>query len=200
MTERFDRAAENWDKGDMRRFIAESVFQTIASRIALLGHMDILDFGCGTGLLGFRIAPQVRSVTGVDLSEKMLEQAAAKNTPQLRMVTVCADLLNEPLDRTFEGIVSSMAMHHVEDTAALFRAFRKHIKRDGFVAIADLDAEDGTFHSHGNEGVFHLGFDREKLRETAEEAGFSNVRFHTACTIEKEGKNYPVFLMTATKL
>ncbi|MFZ5375871.1 MAG: class I SAM-dependent methyltransferase [Campylobacterota bacterium] len=128
------------------------------------------------------------------------KQAAAKNTPHLRMEVVRADLINEPLERMFDGIVSSMAMHHVDDTGALFRAFRKHLKRDGFVAVADLDAEDGTFHSHGNEGVHHLGFDREKLRETIEETGFSNVRFHTACTVEKEGKKYPVFLVTATKL
>jgi 2-polyprenyl-3-methyl-5-hydroxy-6-metoxy-1,4-benzoquinol methylase len=200
MTERFDRAAQNWDKGDMRTSIANAVFQTITSRIALLNHMDILDFGCGTGLLSFKIAPMVRSVTGVDLSEKMLEQLEAKNTPSLRVVPLRKDILNYPVERQFHGIVSSMAMHHVEDTAALFKTFRSCLKRDGFVAIADLEAEDGTFHSHGNEGVCHLGFDRDALRKTIEDAGFGNVRFHTAHAVEKEGKNYPIFLVTAMKL
>ena len=199
MTERFDKAAESWDKGDMRQNIAAAVFKTIASRIALLNNMSILDFGCGTGLLSFKIAPMVRSVTGVDLSEKMLEQLESKNTPALHVKTLCRDILEFPLEDQYHGIVSSMAMHHVEDTAKLFETFHRHLRRDGFIAIADLDAEDGTFHTHGNEGVHHLGFEREALREIIEKAGFSNVRFHHAYTVEKEDGEYPIFVVTAMK-
>lgn len=199
MSERFNRAAEGWDKGDMRQNIAQSVFQTIISRMALLNHMRIMDFGAGTGLLSFKIAPMVKRVVGVDLSEKMLEQLASKNTSALEVTPLYHDILKEPLEEQFHGIVSSMAMHHVENTAALFEAFHTHLKRDGFIAIADLEAEDGTFHTHGNEGVHHFGFDRETLRETIENAGFENVRFHHACTVEKEHANYPIFLVTASK-
>lgn len=199
MTDRFNHAAADWDKGDTRQKIAQAVFQTITSRIALLNHMEILDFGCGTGLLSFKIAPMVRSVTGVDLSEKMLEQLEAKNTPHLHVTPLCRNIVKEPVDKTFNGIVSSMAMHHVEDLDALFKTFRACLKRDGFVAIADLEAEDGTFHTHGNEGVHHFGFERETLRKIMEEAGFANVRFHDACTVDKESGKYPIFLVTATK-
>lgn len=199
MTERFNEAAAEWDKKDTRQNIAQAVFQTITSRVALLNHMEILDFGCGTGLLGFKIAPLVRSVTGVDLSEKMLEQLDAKNTSSLQITSLCRDIMEEPLEKRFDGIVSSMAMHHVQDTAKLFETFHGHLKRDGFIAVADLEAEDGTFHSHGNEGVHHFGFEREKLRQTIEKAGFSNVRFHSAYSVAKEKGEYPIFLVTATK-
>src|SRR3989339_2069861 len=170
MSERFNQAAQGWEKGDMRKNIAHAVFQMIASRISLLNHIDIMDFGAGTGLLSFKIAPMVRSVVGVDLSEKMLEQLESKNTPELNVTPIYHDILSIPLEQQFHGIVSSMAMHHVEDTAELFRAFHTHLKRDGFIAIADLEAEDGTFHTHGNEGVHHFGFDRDTLRETIEKA------------------------------
>ncbi|MDD5717765.1 MAG: methyltransferase domain-containing protein [Sulfuricurvum sp.] len=199
MTERFDKAAETWDKGDMRQNIAHSVFQTLSSRISLLNHMEIMDFGAGTGLLSFKIARQVKRVTGVDLSEKMLEQLISKNNDLMEVKTVCRDIMKSPLDMTFHGIVSSMAMHHVEDTAGLFKTFHGHLKRDGFIAIADLESEDGTFHSHGNEGVYHFGFERDTLRHTIEEAGFEHVRFHHAYTVEKEGSDYPIFLVTAIK-
>jgi 2-polyprenyl-3-methyl-5-hydroxy-6-metoxy-1,4-benzoquinol methylase len=199
MSERFNQAAQGWDKGDMRQNIAHAVFQMIASRISLLNHMDIMDFGAGTGLLSFKIAPMVRSVVGVDLSEKMLEQLESKNTPELNVTPIYHDILSIPLEQQFHGIVSSMAMHHVEETAELFRAFHTHLKRDGFIAIADLEAEDGTFHTHGNEGVHHFGFDRDTLRETIEKAGFEHVRFHNAYTVEKEDGTYPIFLVTATK-
>lgn len=199
MSERFNQAAQEWDKGDMRQNIAHAVFQMIASRISLLNHMNIMDFGAGTGLLSFKLAPMVKSVVGVDLSEKMLEQLASKNSSTLEVTPLYHDILNEPLNQQFHGIVSSMAMHHVEDTAELFKAFHTHLKRDGFIAIADLEAEDGTFHSHGNEGVHHFGFERETLRTTIENAGFEHVRFHNAYTVEKENGTYPIFLVTATK-
>lgn len=199
MTERFDQAAESWDKGDMRQNIASAVFKTIVSRIALLNNMNILDFGCGTGLLSFKIAPMVRSVTGVDLSEKMLQQLASKNSGSVQVTGICQDIMTDALDQTYHGIVSSMAMHHVADTAKLFETFYRHLRRDGFVAVADLEAEDGTFHTHGNEGVHHFGFEREALRSIIEQAGFVNVRFHHAYTVQKEEGDYPIFVVTAMK-
>lgn len=200
MTERFNQAAAEWDKGDTRQTIAQAVFDTIVSRIALKSDMDILDFGAGTGLLSFKIAPTVRSVIGVDLSEKMLEQMEAKNTPLVHVRPLYRDIIAEPLEEKFHGIVSSMAMHHVEDTAKLFAALYAHLRRGGFVAIADLEAEDGTFHTHGNEGVHHFGFERESLRAIMEGCGFTSVRFHQAYTVKKETREYPVFVVTAMKI
>lgn len=200
MTERFNKAALEWDSGDMRQNIADAVFKTLASRIALLNTMNILDFGAGTGLLSFKIAPMVRSVTGVDLSSGMLEQLEAKNTASIHVTPLLHDIMEKPLDKKFNGIVSSMAMHHVEDTARLFQTFYDHLDRDGFVAIADLEEEDGTFHAqHGNDGVHHFGFNRDTLRATIEKAGFKNVRFHDAYSVNREDGSYPIFLVTAMK-
>lgn len=200
MTQRFDEAAQDWDSGDIRQNIAGAVFKTLASRIALLNTMNILDFGAGTGLLSFKIAPLVRSVTGVDLSSGMLEQLEAKNTASLRVNALLQNIMDNPLEEKFNGIVSSMAMHHVEDTARLFQTFYTHLGRDGFIAIADLEEEDGTFHTqHDNEGVHHFGFNRESLRKTIEKAGFKNVRFHDAYSVNREDGSYPIFLVTAMK-
>jgi len=199
MSKHFDNAAAQWDQGDTRQNIAQCVFQTITSRIALANTMNIMDFGAGTGLLSFKIAPMVNSVTGIDLSEKMLEQIVVKNSDTLQVKVACKNIISEPLDEEFHGIVSSMAMHHVEDTASLFKTFYSHLKRDGFVALADLEAEDGSFHAHGNDGVYHFGFERDGLRDIMEQAGFVNVRFHHAYTVEKETQNYPIFVVTAIK-
>lgn len=200
MTQRFDKAAQEWDSGDMRQNIADAVFKTIASRIALLNTMEIMDFGAGTGLLSFKIAPMVRSVTGVDLSAGMLEQLEAKNSTTVHVNAVLQDIMTQPLEQKFNGIVSSMAMHHVQNTPALFETFYTHLKRDGFIAIADLEEEDGTFHAqHGNDGVYHFGFNKESLRNIIEKAGFKNVRFHDAYTVKREDGNYPIFLVTAMK-
>jgi len=197
--QRFDEAAATWDMGDVRVATARSIFQTLTSRMALGSSMDILDFGCGTGLLSFQAAPMVRSVTGIDLSPNMVAQLLQKNTPELQVDAVCQNIVDTPLKQKFHGIISSMALHHVEELPALFSTFYAHLHRDGFIALADLETEDGTFHSNGNEGIYHFGFDRDALRTLIETAGFKNIRFHEACTITKEDKNYPIFLMIATK-
>ncbi|MEJ0047526.1 MAG: methyltransferase domain-containing protein [Rhodospirillales bacterium] len=43
------------------------------------GKWDVLDLGCGTGLVGVELKQRARSMTGVDLSRKMLDKAREKN-------------------------------------------------------------------------------------------------------------------------
>ena len=99
----------------------------------------------------------------------------------------------------YDLIVSAMAMHHVEDTDALVQGFADHLKPGARVALADLDAEDGTFHPADAEGVFHHGFDRGTFQSILESKGFQDVSFVTAHTVNREGKSYPIFLVTAVK-
>ena len=109
------------------------------------------------------------------------------------------DLSVDTLDRKFDGIISSMTIHHVEDQKALFSKFYDMLNEGGFIAIADLDdSEDGSFHSD-NTGVFHHGFNREALEKVAKEAGFKDIRFDLANTISKPHREFTVFLMTAVK-
>src|SRR6266550_4327750 len=68
----------------------------------------------------------------------------------------------------------------------------------GLIGLADLDTEDGTFHTADAEGIHHLGFDRSDLTELAEGAGFVDVATRTAMVIDEgaDDGGYPVFLLT----
>ena len=199
MTSRFDNAAKEWDRNERRRQTAEKIFEAVNSRITLKPHMDIMDFGAGTGLLSFKIAPFANSVTAVDLSEKMLEQLKSKNSARLHIETVVQDIMQNPLEKRFDGIVSSMAMHHIEETGIFFNTLYAHLKRGGFIAIADLYKEDGSFHTAGNNGVYHFGFDTETLEQLLEKTGFKNITFHHVHSIEKPHRNFDLFLLSAYK-
>jgi cyclopropane fatty-acyl-phospholipid synthase-like methyltransferase len=129
----------------------------------------------------------------------MLAQLAAKEALRDKVVVHCHDLLASPLDLRVDLVVSAMAMHHVADVAALLRALHAHLVPGGRVALADLDAEDGSFHPPGTEGVFHAGFDRAALGAQLAEAGFEDVAFDTATVVEKDGRRYPIFLVTARR-
>ncbi|MCK4738096.1 MAG: class I SAM-dependent methyltransferase, partial [Sulfurimonas sp.] len=108
------------------------------------------------------------------------------------------DIIKEPLNKTFDGLVSSMTLHHVQDLKAFFETIYKNINIGGFVAIADLELEDGTFHSD-NSGVFHFGFGEKTLTKIAQNAGFTNIKFKNINTINKPHGDFDIFLLTARR-
>jgi len=199
MEDLFKDKAPDWDAHPIPKAISAGVGAALLRAVQWSPNMEILDFGAGTGLIAAHVAPMVKRLWAVDVSASMLEKLKAKAELADRVETVRQDIMTKPLTRTFDGIVSAMAMHHVQDSKQLFERFYEHVAPGGFVALADLDQEDGSFHPADIEGVYHKGFEREALAELMTQAGFVNPVFETAVTLEKEGREYPVFLVTARK-
>ena len=199
---RFDKVAKEWDGSQTRQELALNIAKTLMEMVPLNKNMHLLDFGAGTGLLSRHLCPYVSAITALDFSKEMLVQLQenAKTWPECDITTQHSDILKYSSHQYFDGIVSSMSMHHIEDLDGLFQKFSTLLKKDGFIALADLELEDGSFHDHGDEGVFHFGFEQERLIEIAKRYGFKEIRFQPAHTILKENsKAYDVFMMAATK-
>jgi len=199
MADLFEEKAKDWDVNEMVLALSSAIGSAIKEQVELNETMQVMDFGAGTGLVTAQVAERVGKVTAVDVSQSMLDQLVAKQHLELKVDAVCQNILELPLDTRFDLIVSAMAMHHVEDTNALVRSFAEHLKPGARVALADLDAEDGTFHPADAQGVYHAGFDRSEFQSILENNGFKDVHFVTAHTVNKEGKTYPIFLVTAAK-
>jgi len=198
ITDHFKEKASEWDKGSVRVNGARVIADAIQDKFTLNPEMYIMDFGVGTGLLGFEIAKKVNKVLGVEISTKMLEKLKEKNTNELTIEPLCQDIVTNPLHNTFDGIVSSMTLHHVENLELFFEIIYKNLNDGAFIAIADLESEDGTFHSD-NTGVFHFGFNAHKLCEIVRNAGFRDVVFENINTINKPHKDFGVSLLSAIK-
>lgn len=202
----FDKEAAAWDSNPGRVKLANDVAAAIIREVRLDASMDALDFGCGTGLVTLQLQPRVRTITGADSSAGMLgminEKVRAQGIGNVRTQQVDFEQGGRVQGR-FHVIVSSMTLHHVPDIAGLFGQWYGLLHDEGTVCCADLDAEDGSFHGD-NTGVFHLGFDRAKLKQLLQEAGFRDVRDSTAATMVKdiEGKGkreFSIFLLTAKR-
>ena len=198
-TDLFHDKAQDWDTRPVPAQLAAGVGAALRARVALSPELRVMDFGAGTGLIGAHVAPHVQRVHAVDISEAMLAQLAAKPELQGKVVVHCQDILARPLDQQVDLIISAMAMHHVEDTDRMLRAFAAHLAPGGRVALADLDTEPGTFHPPDTVGVFHAGFDRARLGQQLAAAGFTAIEFATATQVDKDDRRYDVFLVTATK-
>jgi ubiquinone/menaquinone biosynthesis C-methylase UbiE len=199
----FDQEAANWDQAPGRAKVAQDIAKSIMREITLTPDMDVLDFGCGTGLLTFALRPFVRSITGVDSSRGMLDVFKTKIKEQ-HLSNVEADYLDldkgDILEGSYHLVVSSMTLHHVKNISSLLKRFYSILLPSGQLAIADLDSDEGLFHSN-NDGVFHFGFDREDLHCMLIDAGFRDVRQQTAADVEKPAggdrvRLFTVFLMT----
>lgn len=195
----FAHKSKSWDMKSRRVQNAKGIAELIVKNITLSPTMEIVDFGAGTGLLGYFVGAHVKKIVAVDNSPSMLEVFKEKcETFPCQTEVLQKDLSYEKIDTLFDGIISSMTLHHIEDQYALFLKFYAMLKEDGFIALADLDCEDGTFHSN-NLGVFHHGFDREMLASIAREVGFKEIQFTHANSIRKPHRDFTVFLMTAKK-
>jgi len=195
----FAHKSKSWDMSSKRVGNAKSIADLIVKNIKLSRSMELMDFGAGTGLLSYFVAPYVSKISAVDNSPSMLLEFKNKcDEFSCETEVIEKDLSTDLLDRKFDGIISSMTIHHLEDIPALFSKFYDMLDDDGFIALADLDSEDGTFHSD-NTGVFHYGFDRQMLAQYAQEAGFRDVTFSLANKISKPHAEFTVFLMTAIK-
>ncbi len=193
----FDERAKDWDTPE-RIARAVEVAGAIRAAVPLTRSDRLIDVGAGTGLLGLALAEDVGSVVLADPSSGMIEVA----TEKLRdgafptATAVRLDLVADPSPaEPFDVAVSSLVLHHIEDTAAALAAVRRLVRTGGWIGLADLDTEDGTFHTPEAEGIHHLGFDRAAIEALARDAGFVDVSTRTAMTID-EGGRFPVFLLT----
>ena len=162
----FNHKAETFDS-PKNIFLANLVCQAVEKQIDLLSDKEILDFGGGTGLLTLPLAKQAKSVTLVDISEKMLEQARLKAEQQdiKNIQFLEQDLLENPLEQEFDLIVVCRVLHHMPDLDAALSLFYQHLKEDGQLLLADFTKTEANHH----------GFDLAELEKQLIEHGFSSV-------------------------
>jgi ubiquinone/menaquinone biosynthesis C-methylase UbiE len=201
----FDERAKDWDSDPVKVERARVVADAIRKAIPLSTEMSALEYGCGTGLLSFALQSDLGQITLADTSQGMLDVLSEKiaEAGVANMHPLMLDLSTGPLPpQRFHLTYSLMTLHHIHDAKGILHKFHALLEPYGYLFIADLDKEDGTFHTDGTTDV-HLGFERGELQKWVQAAGFGNVSFSTAFEIKKKigetEKSFPVFLMTAKK-
>lgn len=204
MANEFDLKAREWDNNLVHIERSKAIADVLQSVIPLDKSMKALEFGAGTGLLSFLLKNMLSEITLLDTSVEMIEVIKGKIKGQdiRNMKTVLINLEQEDYDGEFDIIYNQMVFHHIENIEIILQKFYKMILPGGYLAIADLYSEDGSFHGEGFTG--HKGFNVDWLNSRIHRAGFRNIRHQPCYTIRKITETgmineYPVFLITAIR-
>ena len=188
----FNHKAETFDS-PKNIFLANLVCQAVEKQIDLLSDKEILDFGGGTGLLTLPLAKQTKSVTLVDISEKMLEQARLKAEQQeiKNIQFLEQNLLANPLEQEFDLIVVCRVLHHMPDLDAALSLFHQHLRENGQLLIADFTKTEANHH----------GFELPELEKQLIEHAFSSVHSQILYSAEDlfQGNYSELFFSVAQK-
>lgn len=203
----FDLKAKNWDADPMKAERAEIFAKEIINFIQPKPTDTALEFGCGTGLLSYQLKDNFKTISLADNSEGMIEvlKEKIKKLSLTNFKPLLVDLLEEDLNiGKFNVIYSLMTVHHILDLNKVSKIFHSLLKTNGYLCIADLVQEDGSFHTNHPNFDGHNGFDKNELSEILTSNGFS-IEYYTISyviekKIEKEIRKYPLFLMICKKV
>lgn len=200
----FDASARDWDSKPEHWERSEAIARMMKEIISFRKGMKALEFGAGTGILSFLLQDHLSEIMMMDSSGEMVKvmQEKVEKTGLHYLKPLFFDLEAEDYSGDyFDLIFTQMAMHHVGDIDGVLSRFYQLLNPGGWLAIADLYQEDGTFHSEGFTG--HKGFDPEKLEGMLSAAGFSSIGTRYCYTVKKMiGENlreFPVFLLIGQK-
>ncbi len=99
------------------------------------GKLDILDLGCGTGLLGARFHPLARGLTGVDISASMIKVARRR---RIYHDLVCSELVEFLQTRSaeFDLAVAADVFVYFGDLARVFSEVRRSLRDGGLFGFS----------------------------------------------------------------
>ncbi len=166
---------------------------------SLLPPLDVVDFGCGTGVLTVEIARWAKRVTAIDRSPSALAQASARaEREQLSNVTFLeADLHALPLGAGRKDlVVASQSLHHVQDPPAVLAEAARILKPGGKLVVLELMPHDEQW-VRERLGHVHLGFEPAALEQGLAQAGFKQL--HVTPYSREGASPFRVFLVTGVR-
>ena len=163
------------------RLIAEMIIKD--SKFDLLG--SIMDLGCGTGLFGTEIKQFCEHLEGIDLSEKMLDEAKQKDVyDKLIKQDIITYLSNGSLN--FDYFISTDVFVYIGDLCDVFRLIKSRNKKGGKLAFSTEDYDGDGFFLEQSGRYSHSKKYIESLCETF---GYELSHFETQA-LRKEKNRY----------
>jgi len=201
----FDLKAAEWDQNPMHWKRSEAIAKEIINLIPLKKKMTALEFGAGTGITSFILKDYLKEIRLMDNSSEMVRvmNEKIKSSKVKNLKTLNFNLETEEYKgRKFDLVFTQMVLHHVIDIERIIDRFYQLLNPNGYLAIADLYEEDGSFHGDGFTG--HRGFSIDVLSDILKNNHFRDISHKTCFVIDRkisetESKQFEIFIMAAKR-
>lgn len=199
--ELFDQYAGHFDQHlqgvlqyQVPRLLAEAI-----DRHRAKGELDTLDAGCGTGLCAPFLRPYSHRLTGVDLSEKMLDKAAQT---ALYDELICAELSQFLALKPdcFDLIAAADVLVYIGDLQAVFEGARLALRRGGLLAFS---VEQGAAHESAEfslQASHRYAHSARYIKRLASRNGFAVAGMQAAIARQDKGENISIWLVVLTAI
>jgi predicted TPR repeat methyltransferase len=142
----FDSYADKFDRHliENLKYGTPTLLTNAIKQIVSSNALDILDLGCGTGLVGECLHPLGRTLTGVDLSRNMLEKARQR---EIYDQLICSELIEflHTQDKSFDLVVAADVFVYIGDLSVVFREVRRVLRDSGLFCFSVEATGEGNF-------------------------------------------------------
>jgi len=197
VTEAYDLWAANYDNqpGNLMLDLDQALFLKMLQTLDIKGK-NVADIGCGTGRHWAKILKQdPAGLTGFDVSAGMLKKLNEK-FPEAKTHQITDDLFSTVESRSFDVIVSTLTVAHIENINAALLAWCRILKGNGDIILTDFHpdilASGGkrTFrHQNSSIAVKNFVHTTGLVQHILLSQGF-RLLFHKELTINESVKHY----------
>ena len=182
----FDNYAETFDRHlvDQLHYSAPLATINAVKRFTVADNLDVLDLGCGTGLCAPLLDPIAKSLTGVDLSPKMLEKARALGLYDALFNANVDTFLTQHVAE-FDLVVATDLFIYIGDLREIFAGTARALKPRGLFAFSVEQCTDRDFFLQPSK---RYAQSEPYLRRLAADRGFT-VQCIEPCFIRKDGNS-----------
>ena len=124
------------------KYIKENIINNfkLKNKLRPLSGINILDIGCGGGLLSEPMSRMGANVTGIDASDKNIKIAklhSKKN--KLKINYLCSSPEKLKITKKFDVILNMEIVEHVEDIDFFLKSCSKLLKKNGLMFVATIN-------------------------------------------------------------
>lgn len=206
MNDHFDLEAVTWDLDPARVERAKNIAQQLITAILDSKGKTAMEVGCGTGLMSFCLEDHFKQIALVDSSKGMIDVLNEKIAKQeiAHFKTYHLDFLKLPEEvPAVDVIYSLLTLHHIRDYKKALEASKDRLLDGGYLCIADLEQEDGSFHAHIPGYDLHNGFERNHIRQVMTDLNLEVIHNEICYVIESdksgELREFPLFMIIGKK-
>ena len=157
---------------------------------------DVLDLGCGTGLLGARLGPIEGVLVGVDLSLQMIEQAKLCGVYDSFHHVNIIDALRETPDNLYHVIAALEVLNYIGDLSSVIPNARRILLPGGHFVFSCETGADGD-PNYVLQDTYRYTHQRDYVLQLMHDAGFEGITLEDRVLRKNMGQPVHGFLITA---